>query len=133
MVDLKAVYAQAGLALARNELPDFLPALLEFVSLQPHEVAAQMVGDCAHIVRKVGEALAQRQSAYAAVFAAVLALVGEAGLDPGRAEAAAVPEKPLDDEWVEEPVVFGPAAAGCGLNAPAASVVRFMPRAGARR
>ena len=35
MVDLKSMYERAGLALAGHELPDYLPALLEFLSLQP--------------------------------------------------------------------------------------------------
>jgi len=36
-----------------------------------------MLGDSAHILRKVGDALATRGSRYAAVFAAALALAGE--------------------------------------------------------
>src|SRR5574340_509072 len=59
MVDLNATYAQAGLALQANELPDYLPVLLEFVSLQPEAVAKDMLDDCAHIVRKIGDALAK--------------------------------------------------------------------------
>ena len=117
MVDLKSMYERAGLALAGNELPDYLPAVLEFLSLQPFEVAEAMLDDCAHIVRKIGDALASRGSSYAAVFAAVLAVVDLPGL-AGKAEAVA--EKPMDEEWAEEPVVFGPAAgAACGAPMPA--------------
>jgi|SRR5690242_3628045 len=133
MVDLNATYAQAGLALAANELPDYLPVLLEFVSLQPEAVARDMLADCAHIVRKIGEAVAKRESRYAAVFEAALALAGERGLG---ADAASAPERdrPLDEEWVEEPVVFGPAAASaCGAKSPPASVIQFMPRTAAPR
>ena len=133
MVDLNAMYARAGLTLAANELPDYLPVLLEFASLQPEAVARDVLDDCAHIVRKVGEALARRDSPYAGVFAAVLALAGQAGLEtkpPPEAEA----EKSLDEEWIEEPVIFGPAAASsCGAKPPATAVVQFMPRPGAAR
>ena len=133
MVDLAATYAQAGLTLAANELPDYLPVLLEFLSLQPEAVARDMLEDCAHIVRAIGGALAKRDSAYAATFAAVLSLAGQRGLgtDP---EAAHNRDRPIDDEWFEEPVVFGPAAgSGCGAKGAAPSVIQFMPRTGAPR
>ena len=132
MVDLRATYARSGLELTANELPDHLPVLLEFLSTQPDAVAHDMLGDCAHILRKVGEALAKQRSSYAAVFAAALALAGERGLGTDRI-AADAGERALDDEWIEEPVVFGPAAgAACGARAPATAVVQFMPRGGTR-
>jgi nitrate reductase delta subunit len=131
MVDLKSMYERAGLVLAGHELPDYLPALLEFLSLQPFEVAEAMLDDCAHVVRKVGDALASRGSCYAAVFAAILAVVDLPGLT-GKAEA--VDEKPMDEEWAEAPVVFGPAAgAACGAPMPAQSIIQFVPRAGEAR
>jgi nitrate reductase delta subunit len=132
MVDLSATYAKAGLVLSANELPDYLPVLLEFLSTQPEAVAREMLGDCAHILRKIGDALVKHESAYAAVFAAALKLAGERGLGTDRVPDGAR-ERSLDDEWIEEPVTFGPgAAAGCGA-APGISTVRFMPRAGVRR
>jgi len=132
MVDLNATYAQAGLMLAANELPDYLPVLLEFLSVQPEAVARDMLEDCGHIVRKIGDALAKRGSAYSAVFAAILSLGGQRGLgtDP---QAEEVRDRPLDDEWFEAPVVFGPGAGeACGAKASGSSIVRFMPRAGRR-
>ena len=126
MVELKATYAQAGLALRANELPDYLPVLLEFVSLQPEEVAKDLLEDCGHIVRKIGDALAKRGSGYAAVVAAVLSLAGQRGLGSD-AQSPDAGDRPLDDEWFEAPVVFGPAAA-CEPKNAAASVVQFMPR-----
>jgi nitrate reductase delta subunit len=139
MVDLKALYARAGLALAGNELPDYFPALLEFLSLQPPAVAKEMLGDSAHILRKIGDALAARDSRYAAVFAAALALAGEKGLSAHPERVKAQPEKSLDEEWAEAPVVFGPAASpdygcatptggGCGSPSPRPAVVQFIPR-----
>jgi len=131
MVELKKVYADAGFAMTGNELPDYLPAMLEFLSQQPQAAAVDMLSDCAHILRKIGEALQDRGSPYSAVPGAVLALVGEAGLAAPKRDAQAEPDKPLDDEWREDPVFFGPPGGqGCGANAPqpAPSVVRFMPR-----
>ena len=121
MVDLKATYAHAGLILAGHELPDYLPALLEFLSLQPFDVAREMLGDAAHILRRIGEALAARGSRYAAVPGALLALAGE---KPLAARPKPAPEQPLDAEWAEEPVTFGPEAAPGGSP----SFIRFVPR-----
>ena len=65
MVDLKELYAKAGFMLAVNELPDYLPMVLEYLSLAADAEAHDMLGDCAHIVRAVGEALPDRDSDYA--------------------------------------------------------------------
>jgi nitrate reductase delta subunit len=129
MVDLKAVYERAGLVLAPGELPDFLPAVLEFLAQRPFAEAEEMLTDCAHIIRVVGEALRRHDSDYHAVMQALLLLVGAPGLGDRRDEVAA-PEPAQDDEWREEPVFFGPPGGqGCGAGAlPAASAVRFMPR-----
>ncbi len=128
MVDLKDVYGRAGFVLAPGELPDYLPAVLEYQSQRPFAEAADMLGDCAHIVRSIGEALARDGSGYAAIAAALLALVGAEGLAREPAAVAAEVALPsLDDEWREEPVHFGPPG-GCGANAPAPSVVHFVPR-----
>jgi nitrate reductase delta subunit len=133
MVDLNAVYGRAGLKLTANELPDYLPVMLEFLSTQPEEVSAPMIDDCAHILRKVGETLARRTSSYAAVFAAVLALAGQPRLETARVSGSET-ERSLDDEWIEEPVIFGPAAgASCGTKPGDTSIVKFMPRAGTPR
>jgi nitrate reductase delta subunit len=130
MVDLNSIYRRAGLELAANELPDYLPVLLEFASLQPRGVVRELIGDCAHIVRSIGEALSRRASRYAAIMDAALTLAGEPGLDAKPAREAE-PERSLDDEWIEEPVIFGPeAATNCGAKTrdSASAVVRFMPR-----
>jgi nitrate reductase delta subunit len=132
MVDLSATYARSGLALTANELPDYFPVLLEFLSTQSDAVARDMLSDCAHILRKIGGALVKHKSAYAAVFGAALKLAGERGLVPDRGSADAR-EPSLDEEWIEQPVTFGPAAGGaCGAAASTTSTVRFMPRSGTR-
>jgi nitrate reductase molybdenum cofactor assembly chaperone NarJ/NarW len=117
MVDLKEIYARSGFVLSANELPDFLPAVLEYLAQRPEAEAKDMLGDCAHILRAVGEALQDRRSHYAAVLAAALAMVGEPGLAAKRSDKPPVKERAIDDEWVDEPVIFGPAGAGgCGTG-----------------
>jgi nitrate reductase delta subunit len=134
MVDLKEIYAGNGFVLSANELPDFLPAVFEYLGERPEAEARDMLGDCAHILRAVGEALQDRGSGYAAVLAAALAMVGEPGLAARRPDKPPVKEKAIDEEWVDEPVIFGPAgAAGCGVPRPQTAVLQFVPRAGETR
>jgi nitrate reductase delta subunit len=125
MVDLNALYASHGMAIAANELPDYLPAVLEYLSTRPLEEVREMLGDCAHVLRAVGEALVGHDSRYGAVPGALLAIAGEPALDyqpkPRAPRAAETPA--LDDEWVDEPVIFGP---GCTDVKPKVQVVRFM-------
>ena len=101
MIDLAKTYEQAGLYLAEGELPDYLPAVLEFVSTQPAREAAAFLGETAHILTAIFSALQARKSAYASVLGALLELAGE------KAQAVApVAEESLDESW-EEPPVFG--------------------------
>ena len=126
MVDLNDMYRRAGYALSGSELPDYLPALLEYLSARPQKEARELLGDCAHIVRTVGERLTERGSRYAAVFAALLDLQGEA---PLAAKAASPLHEPsLDDDWQEAPVEFGPAAAPHGAQQSRPQFIRFVPK-----
>ena len=72
MVDLRQRYLDAGLEPEGNELPDYLPVLLEFASTQPPQQARDFLAETAHIVRAIFSALRDRQSAYASLLAAVL-------------------------------------------------------------
>lgn len=100
MIDLAQTYEKAGLYLAPGELPDYLPAVLEFVSTQPPAVARAFLGEMAHIFNAIFAALQQRQSGYASIIAALLELAGEQVQPVKLAE-----EQALDTTW-EEPVVF---------------------------
>ena len=100
MIDLGQTYEKAGLSLKEGELPDYLPAVLEFVSTQPLREARAFLGEMAHIFNAIFGALQQRDSAYASVLGALLELAGE------RAQPVAmVAEEPLDESWAE-PMVF---------------------------
>lgn len=120
MVELKMIYERAGLRLAANELPDFLPVVLEYLSWRDLGETRAMLGDCGHILRSVGEALLRRASCYGAIFQALLAIAGEPGLDAKAALAAAsgrVEEREdLDRDWFEQPA-FAPQPASTGASA----------------
>jgi len=107
MIDLAQTYETAGLALAAGELPDYLPAVLEFVSTQPPREARAFLGEMAHIFNALFSALGQRQSAYASAIGALLELAGE------KAQAVNVAaEESLDESWMEPPVFDGCSSRG---------------------
>jgi nitrate reductase delta subunit len=129
MVDLKNVYERAGFRLASNELPDYLPAVLEYLSYGTSAEAHEMLTDCAHILRAIGERLVSRGSCYAAAIDALLTVAGESGLDWSTAPAPPEPIPHVDEEWMDAPA-FG---AGSQKNqSPEAGVtpIHFMPRKG---
>ncbi|MEO6662597.1 MAG: nitrate reductase molybdenum cofactor assembly chaperone [Rubrivivax sp.] len=104
MIDLGQTYEKAGLILTEGELPDYLPAVLEFVSTQPPSEARAFLGEMSHIFNAIFGALQQQGSAcasrYASVLGALIELAGE------KAEPVTPPaEPPLDESWAE-PVVF---------------------------
>jgi nitrate reductase delta subunit len=147
MVDLQAIYARAGLRLRPGELPDYLPAVLEYTSCRSPEEARDMLADCAHVLRDIGKRLAARGSRYAAVFDALLVFVGEAALEYPAAPAPAEPLPNVDESWMDAPA-FGPeahSAAGTEASSPSISAIgraatsatelplRYMPRYDARR
>ncbi|MEO5509436.1 MAG: nitrate reductase molybdenum cofactor assembly chaperone [Longimicrobiales bacterium] len=100
MIDLGQTYENAGLILAEGELPDYLPAVLEFVSTQPPREAKAFLAEMAHIFNVIFSALQQRDSAYASVLGALLDLAGEK-----THPVKLVADEPLDESWAE-PVVF---------------------------
>ena len=63
MMDLGLMYQKAGLVLAEGELPDYLPAVREFVSPQPPREARAFLGEMPHIFNAIFGALVQRESA----------------------------------------------------------------------
>jgi nitrate reductase delta subunit len=107
MIDLAQTYEKAGLYLAPDELPDYLPAVLEFVSTQPAPEARAFLGEMAHILNALFGALQQRASPYASVLGALLELAGE------KAQAVKPAAEPtLDESWVEPPVFDGCSSRG---------------------
>ncbi len=120
MVDLKAMYENAGLFIAANELPDYVPLLLEFLSTQPLAEARELLGQTAHILAALAERLGRRESSYKAIFDALVAIAAEAPRRDIVDELLKAPDTDpmdlvaLDAAWEEEEVRFGPGAQGQG-------------------
>ncbi|MGH7056953.1 MAG: nitrate reductase molybdenum cofactor assembly chaperone [Acetobacteraceae bacterium] len=110
MADLKQIYEKAGFMLTSCELPDYLPVLLEYLASRDEAEVRSMLGDCAHIVRTIGEALLKRGSRYAAVLDTVLRIAGEKPLDKARASRRPAEKPDLDRDWVERPAFESDAA-----------------------
>jgi nitrate reductase delta subunit len=110
MVDLLAMYEAHGLSVREHELPDYIPAFLEFLSLLEPGEARKLVAETAHILRALGDRLAERGTRYATVFEAVLKLARLPGLSKAIVER--VPAEPdrsaLDAQWMDPEVTFGP-------------------------
>jgi nitrate reductase delta subunit len=107
MIDLRQTYAKAGLELEPGELPDYLPAVLEFASTQPAGVARDFLAEMAHILNAMHAALVQRASPYAAVIGAVLEIAGA----PIETTTVA-DEEPIDQAWAEPEPFGGCSSAG---------------------
>ena len=120
MVDLKAMYENAGLVIAANELPDYVPLFLEFLATQPFAAARELLGQTAHIFAALAERLGRRESGYKAIFDALVAIAAEAPRRDIVDELLKAPDTDpmdlvaLDAAWEEEEVRFGPGAQGQG-------------------
>lgn len=127
MIDLAQTYEKAGLYLAPGELPDYLPAVLEFVSTQPSREARAFLGEMAHLFNALYGALRQRNSLYAGVPAALLELAGEE-VRP----VAPAAEPALDESWAEPPVFDGCSSKGQSRpdQPQAIRIVRKDPKTG---
>ena len=123
MVNLAAHYQTHGYSIDSNELPDFLPLFLEFLSLIGPAEAAGLLSEVVHILAAIRTRLERRGSDYAGIFQALEELAAR------RPDSAAVAEllehdKPpeaeaadLDKEWEEAPAFSG---AADGASCPAA-------------
>jgi nitrate reductase delta subunit len=102
MISLGETYADAGLLLHPDELPDYLPVALEFAATQPPPKAREFLGEIAHLLNAIFTALQQRNTLYAAIPAALLDLAGR------KASPVEVPGEPaLDENWTEPPAFAG--------------------------
>lgn len=119
MVDLLAEYQARGLEPDNNELPDYLPLFLEFLSTIELEQAQNFMTDAVHVINYIAKNLHKNQSVYAEVMDAVVAL------SPVAAQPLqAAPVRNMD-EALEK---FGPTAEGLEplLHQPSVQEVQFF-------
>ncbi|HKK16914.1 MAG TPA: nitrate reductase molybdenum cofactor assembly chaperone [Gammaproteobacteria bacterium] len=119
MVELLNVYRQHGFDVSANELPDYVPLFLEFCSLLQETEAQNWLRETGHLLQTLHGRLEARESSYAVLFQALLELGELPAADEQlrhRIDSEERDDTPqaLDRAWAEEPVIFGPAAGGCG-------------------
>ncbi len=112
MVDLSARYAEHGWTLSRSELPDYVPALCEFLSLIELEAAQGLIQDAAPLLGGLHQRLQKRAEDYAHTLAALLELA-DAAVSSREDSASVEPDslQQLDSQWEDAPVTFGVGAA----------------------
>jgi len=123
MVDLLETYRAGGFEPVGPELPDHLPVLLEFLSTRPLTEARDILADAGHILVALAQRLTRRETPYAPVLAALVA-IAQASVDSAAAqlllsEADDDPQDlgALDAVWEEAQVTFGPDPdAGCPVS-----------------
>ncbi|MEV4777890.1 nitrate reductase molybdenum cofactor assembly chaperone [Burkholderia sp. LMU1-1-1.1] len=103
MVDLLAEYSKHGLQMVGDDLPDYVPLFLEFLSQQDKDETERLLGDAIHVLAYIGRKLRANGSPYACVFELLQTLT------PVQAEELAEPPVRDMDEALE---TFGPGADG---------------------
>ena len=114
MVDLLAMYRAAGIELDTDQLPDYLPAFIEYLSLLDDAAARAQLGEIAHILQGIRSALARRSSVYGTVFDALLVLAGGVQTLDERDEDDDTSPEAIDAAWMDAPVNFLDAPSPCG-------------------
>lgn len=119
MVDLSDTYASKGLYINNNELPDYLPLFMEYLSRCTFEEASSLLGEAIDVIAMIGAKLKKRKSPYAKVFAAIEVLSAVKPDQVKIQEALEVaPKDPetleeLDEEWRETEAFSGDPLAEC--------------------
>jgi len=120
MVNLSDAYAEKGFFIDQAELPDYLPLFLEFLSLCPLAEAVALLGEPIDIMATLATRLHKRDSSYAGLFDALVAL---SKVKPNHEKIQQVVAGELEDdsldaldkEWQEAAAFAGqPGQPGCG-------------------
>lgn len=131
MVDLMAMYQQHGFEINAQELPDYIPLFLEFLSLRPPAEAFDLLGNTSAILHALAERLEARDSSYSTLFDAMLMLAGKSRTTVGQIEKAVTETDEtilkMDEIWEEEAVTFMANKNSCASGANEAQQLKFTP------
>ncbi|MBL4617633.1 MAG: nitrate reductase molybdenum cofactor assembly chaperone [Robiginitomaculum sp.] len=111
MIDLADKYKTKGLEIGTGELPDYLPLMLEFISISAADEGLELLEQAAPVIATIGEKLKRNKSGYTSVFTAIVTLSGAkiTAADIEKAADAALPDikslDELDEQW-KEPEAF---------------------------
>lgn len=111
MVDLMAEYDEHGFEVNSEQLPDFIPLYLEFLSLQGEDYIEEWLGDVGHILTILSERLLDRKCDYQVLFDSLIEVSG-ASVDREKIAEAVKKEKPdntmeaIDKAWEDKEIRF---------------------------
>jgi nitrate reductase delta subunit len=119
MVNLIEEYRKHGLDMDADELPDYVPLFLEYLSQLPDAEACAMLGEAIDVMALIGRKLKANSSPYHGVFAVLESISPVA--------AKELPDVPIRD--MEETIIqFGPSSDGTDplmVPKPQTAVVRM--------
>lgn len=112
MVDLIQTYRDNGFELASRELPDYLPLMLEYLSMRPKEEVVDWLRHTGHILELLAARAAERESPYALPLTLLVEMgKGTPDLELMRRRVATEERddtvEVMDRVWEEEAVRFG--------------------------
>jgi len=119
MVELIGVYESRGFAVVSEQLPDYIPLYLEFLSEQDVGFAREWLGDIGHLLAMLSERLLQRDCNYSILFDALISISGYDVIREEIAEMVGKEERDdtmeaIDKEWEDKEVRFDePAGEPC--------------------
>ena len=111
MVDLLDVYKSKGYELNSEQMPDYIPLFLEFLSEQEDGFAREWLADISHILALLEERLDQRGSDFQVLFSSLLGLSG-VEVDRTDIKTMVAKEKKIDTfedidrEWEDKEIRF---------------------------
>ncbi len=71
MVNLSETYAAKGLYIDNNELPDYLPLFMEYLSRCEFQDATKLLGEAIDVIAAIGAKLKKNKSPYADIFTSI--------------------------------------------------------------
>ena len=112
MVDLMSFYGEGGYDVTKGTLPDFIPAFLEYLSMQTPERASELLCEPLDIFGLILHKLKKRDSNYQSIFEAIISLSGQNPNDVMiRKLLEKEPNLSMDEAYEEVPVNFGGSSA----------------------
>lgn len=133
LIDLTEHFREHGLEIVDKELPDYLPLLLEFVSLLEEEAGRSFLSRWHKVLRQLRANLAEANSLYADLVGLIEARGGglEAGGDMSAPRPAQRTDPFLADGDFDPPVSWSTPAACARSRAPDAVAIRLHGRSAA--
>jgi nitrate reductase molybdenum cofactor assembly chaperone NarJ/NarW len=112
LLRFKHAYRQAGLQLGDDELPDFLPVVLEFAATIDQLQGERLLAEHVPVLELLRLSLADSGSAYASVLAGILATLPPISTADRRRIAALAAQGPPEEEVGLEPFAMDPLMSG---------------------